>query len=69
MCTTLGTFDSLTNILALRHSDTGLVTMIQENSLSVLAVVRSGPVGLTQLFTFKRLLPQASILQGAAFTQ
>ena len=35
--------------------DTGLVTMIQVNSLSVLVLMWSGPAGLTQLFTFYRL--------------
>ena len=41
--------------------------MIQENSLSVLAVVQSG--GADTTFTLKRLLPQASILQDAAFSK
>ena len=49
MCATFGTFASLTNISIPTASGhwSGLVTMIQENSLSVLAVVQSGGADTT----------------------
>ena len=55
LCATLGTFGSLTNIFCPSGHWSDLVTMIQVYSLTVLVVVWSGPVGLTQLFTFYQL--------------